>query len=207
MKLYDFPRSSASFRVRIAVNIKQLEYEKVPIDFRKDEQMSDEYRRINPSGLVPFTEFDSNTRLSQSIAILRYLDAIQPEPRLFPEDPAEDAAVMEMALIIACDIHPLNNLRVLKYLERELCADEASRSAWYANWVRAGFFGLEAFVQRKGAGPYCFGDVLTAADVCLVPQMVNARRFNVPLDDFPALVEIDSRLQMLPAFRDAAPPS
>ncbi|MEO9599512.1 maleylacetoacetate isomerase [Parasphingorhabdus sp.] len=205
MKLYDFPRSSASFRVRIALNLKGCQYETVKVDFATGDQMAPSYRQVNPSGLVPFVEFDDGVRLSQSMAIMKYLDRLYPSPRLLPENVADEAAVMEMAMTIACDIHPLNNLRVLKYLEQELGADEAARQAWYANWVRAGFSGLEALVAARSGGARCFGDELTAVDVCLVPQMFNARRFSVPLDDFSTLVEIDRVLQDIPAFRDAAP--
>lgn len=203
-KLYDFPRSSASYRVRIACNLKGISYEQVLINFRENAQRSEDYLQVNPSGLLPAFEADNGMILSQSLAILKYLDAMHPEPRLFPADPKDECAVWEMALIIACDIHPLNNLRILKYLELKLGADEKARNAWYAEWVRLGFEGLEARVQAFG-GPYCYGAQLTAADVCLVPQLFNARRFNAPLEDFPALVDIDARLQGIEAFVRAAP--
>ena len=203
-KLYDFPRSSASYRVRIACNLKGLDYERALVNFRENAQRSEAFLEVNPSGLLPAFEFDDGTVLSQSMAILKYLDALHPSPRLFPSAPLEESAVWEMSLIIACDIHPLNNLRVLKYLEHELGADEKAREDWYARWVRAGFEGLEARVSARG-GPYCFGADITAADVCLVPQMFNARRFNVGLEDFPTLTATDRRLQEIEAFRAAAP--
>ncbi|MEM8987704.1 MAG: maleylacetoacetate isomerase [Pseudomonadota bacterium] len=203
--LYDYPRSSAAYRVRIACNLKVLPYETVLIDFFKNDQRSEEFLNINPSGLAPVLAFDDGPVLSQSLAIMKYLDAIRPDAPLFPADPKDEAAVWEMALIVACDIHPLNNLRVLKYLKNDLGADEAARNAWYANWVRLGFEGLEARVKDRG-GPYCLGADLTAVDVCLVPQMFNARRFNVPLEAFPTLVDIDARLQAIEAFASAAPP-
>ncbi len=203
-KLYDFPRSSASYRIRIACNLKNVAYEKVLINFRENAQRSDAYLKVNPSGLLPSFEADDGTVLSQSMAILRYLDATCPEPALFPKDMEAECAVWEMALIIACDIHPLNNLRVLQYLENELGADQDARNAWYAEWVRLGFAGLEERVSARG-GTYCFGDSVTAVDVCLVPQMFNARRFDVPLSAFPKLVEVDERLRAIDAFAAAAP--
>lgn len=187
-KLYDFPRSSASYRVRIACALKGVDYEKVPVDFRADAQRSPDYLLIAPAGLVPAYEADDGTLLTQSLAIIRHLDTTHPQPKLFPDDPKGDCAALEMALAIACDIHPLNNLRVLKYLQGELGAGEGKRADWYAHWVRRGFKGLEARVKDHGGGPYCLGRLLTVADVCLVPQMANARRFDVPLDDFPTLV-------------------
>ncbi|MEM8988747.1 MAG: maleylacetoacetate isomerase [Pseudomonadota bacterium] len=203
-RLFDFPRSSASYRVRIACNLKAVAYDKVLVNFREHAQRSAEYLEVNPSGLVPAFESDDGTVLSQSLAILKFLDTVSATPRLFPADPKEESAVWEMALIIACDIHPLNNLRVLKYLENTLGADEAARDAWYANWVSLGFEGLEARAKARGAS-YCYGDAPTAVDVCLVPQMFNARRFNVTLDAFPTLVDIDARLQQMDAFAKAAP--
>ncbi|MDJ0921704.1 MAG: maleylacetoacetate isomerase [Henriciella sp.] len=205
MKLYNFPRSSASYRVRIACNLKGIEVEKVLVNFREDAQRSPDYLALNPSGLTPALVEEDGFALSQSIAILKYLDHLAPEPRLFPVDPRGEARVMEMVQVIASDIHPLNNLRVLKYLKNVLGVDEDAKNAWYAHWIALGFEGLEQQVRRAGGGPYCFGETLSAADLCLVPQMFNARRFEVPLEAYPKLVEIDARLQLIEAFAQAAP--
>lgn len=204
MELFDFPRSSASYRIRIACNLKGLDVCKVLVNFRENEQRSEDYLAVSPSGLVPTLKEEDGWTLSQSVAILDYLDHLAPKPRLFPTSPRARAEVMEMALIVACDIHPLNNLRILKYLENNLGADEDARNAWYAQWVQLGFEGLEAKAKAYG-GPYCYGDTLTAADLCLVPQMFNARRFNVDLSAFPTLADIDARLTAMDAFAKAAP--
>jgi len=205
MKLYEFPRSSASYRVRIALNLKALKPEIALVNFRTQEQRSPEYRAIAPSGLVPALVDDDGTAVSQSIAIIRYLDRKHPTPRLIPEAPAAEALVMEVALAIACDIHPLNNLRVLEYLGEQLGLDESARNAWYAHWVITGFVGLEARLQEC-AGDYCVGDNVSLADVCLVPQVFNARRYKVDISRFPTIIAIDERLRALEAFAAAAPP-
>lgn len=202
--IYDFPRSSASFRVRIACALKGVDYNKIPINFRENAQRSAEYLKIGPQGLVPTLVTEDGFTLSQSLAILMWLDTHYPKPRLVPEYEADALRAWEMALMIACDIHPLNNLRVLKYLERSLGADEDARNAWYSEWVGLGFEGLEARVSQYG-GQYCLGDQLTVADVCLVPQMMNARRFHCDLTRFPKLVEIDARLNLIAEFAAAAP--
>lgn len=201
--LYDFPRSSASYRVRIALALKALSYEKVAIDLRAGDQRSDGYKAVSTSGLVPALVTPQGETLTQSLAIMRYLDTVA-SPALFPADPIAQARVSAMALAIACDIHPLNNLRVLGYLQSELGVSDADKSAWYAHWVRVGLTGLEADVAHHG-GLYCYGDTITAADVCLVPQLANARRFGVAIDDFSRLIAIDSCLIQLPAFQAAAP--
>ena len=204
MKLYDFPRSSASYRVRIAANLKGIEFEPQLVDFGKDEQTSTRYLSVAASGLVPAIEFDGNV-LTQSIAIIRYLDCVCPDPLLVPDDPIVGSVVLEMALSVACDIHPINNLRVLKRLKNRFGASEdAIRHDWYAHWVRLGFLGLEARAAVCG-GRCCYGDTVTLADVCLVPQMFNARRFNVDLREFPTLTAIADRLEQEPAFAKAAP--
>lgn len=204
MKIYDFPRSSASYRVRIICNLKNIEAKKVLVDFSTNAQRSSEYLSIAPSGLVPSLVEDDGFKLSQSIAIARYLDRLYPLPRLIPEDAKGEAIVMEMSLAIACDIHPINNLRVLKYLENTLNVSSERRNSWYSEWVQLGFVALESRVQSIG-GTYCVGEEVTLADICLVPQMFNARRFNVDLDSFPRLTEIDSRLRSIPSFEEAAP--
>jgi len=201
--LYDFPRSSASYRVRIALALKGIVYEKRHVDLRAGDQRSEAYRAIAPAGLVPALVIPHGPVLTQSLAILRYLDAVA-EPRLFPAHPIAAARVEAMALTIACDVHPLNNLRVLGYLEREFGASAEACSAWYAHWVRAGLATLEAEVARHG-GRFCFGDAVTAADVSLVPQMANARRFEVEVGDCPHLFEIDARLREHLAFIAAEP--
>jgi maleylacetoacetate isomerase len=202
--LYDFPRSSASYRLRIALALKGIDYKTQPIDLRSGEQRGGAYLEVNPSGLVPTLVLPDGRRLGQSIALLRYLDSIT-APRLFPLDPVDDANVSAMVLTIACDIHPLNNLRVLGYIQSELGASDQAKDIWYRHWVGAGFATLEALVKGQG-GSHCYGDRLTAADVCLVPQMANARRFNVDLSAYPELVKRDAMLTSLAPFVAAAPP-
>lgn len=204
LKLYDFPRSSASYRVRIACNLKGVEYEKVLVNFRDDAQRSPEYLKLNPSGLLPFLDLGGGHGLSQSLAILRYLDRVHPEAPLFPKSAKDECVVWEMALMIACDVHPLNNLRVLNYLKHELGVNDNARNAWYSHWIQLGFEALEAKVCERGSR-FCYGDRVTAVDVCLVPQLYNARRFKVPLDDFPRLVAVDAHLNKQKAFSDARP--
>lgn len=204
LKLYDFPFSSASFRLRIACNLKGVDYNTELVNIREDAQNRAEYLAVNPTGLVPALRFADGFVLSQSLAVMQYLDAVSPEPRLFPEEPRQAALVWEFALTVACDTHPLNNLRVLKYLRSTLNADENQINAWYSTWVAAGLTGLETRAKATG-GPYCIGECISAADICLVPQMLNARRFRVDLDAFPTLVAIDKRLSRLPAFQCAFP--
>lgn len=203
MILYDYWRSSAAYRVRIALNLKGLEVEHRSVDLLGGEHRGSDYRAITPAGLVPALELDDGRVLNQSIAILRYLDTVA-QPRLFPPDPLDDATVTAMALGIACDIHPINNQRVLNYITETLGASKEQKFAWYAHWVQAGFAALEQDVARLGAG-CCFGDTPTAVDCCLVPQMYNARRFSVDLTAFPRLVAIDAALREIPAFAEAAP--
>lgn len=201
--LYDYFRSSAGYRVRIALNFKGIAYDRVPVNLAEGGQKSAEYRARNPQGLVPALETDG-LRLTQSLAIVDYLDAAFPDPPLLPADPADRTHVLAMSLAIACDIHPLNNLRVLKYLGDPLGVEEAARGAWYAHWVAEGFSALEA-MARPRAGRFLFGDGPSLADICLVPQVYNARRFDVPLGDFPLLVAVDAEANRHPAFADAHP--
>jgi maleylacetoacetate isomerase len=203
MKLYTYFRSSAAFRVRIALNLKGVEYEAVPIHLGRDEHRDDRYREVNPQGLVPAIE-DNGVVLSQSLAIIEYLDTRYPEPQLLPEDPVERAHVQSLAQLIACDTHPLNNLRVLKYLRAELGLDEPAVERWYRHWVAESFRGLEVELARS-SGPYCVGAEISLADVCLVPQVFNARRFGCDLAPYPRLLDIASRLEEHEAFRAAAP--
>jgi maleylacetoacetate isomerase len=201
--LYEAPRSSAAYRVRIALNLKGIDYESRPVDLLEGEQKQPDYRALNPQGLVPMLDIDGH-RLTQSLAIIVYLDQCFPDPPLVPRDPADGAHVRGMALAIACDIHPLNNLRVLKYLKHELGQEQESVDRWYAHWVREGFDALEA-IARPSAGTYLFGEEPTIADVCLVPQMFNARRFNVPVDDYPTLLRAEANANKLDAFAAAHP--
>jgi len=201
--LYDYWRSSACYRVRIALNLKGVEYEKRPVNLAESEQRSDEYRALNPEGLVPMLEIDGH-RLTQSMAILTYLDSRFPTPPLIPAMAPERAHVGEMAMIVACDIHPLNNLRILKYLKNELGHSQEEVDRWYVHWIREGLPALEAIAAPK-AGKFLFGEMPTAADVFLVPQLYNARRFNVPIDDFPTLLRAEENANKLGAFAAAHP--
>jgi maleylacetoacetate isomerase len=201
--LYDYFRSSAAYRVRIALNLKGVDYESRQIDLRDDQQRSDDYRMLNPQGLVPMLEIDGH-RLTQSLAIINYLDLRYPNQPLIPASAADRAHVVAMALTIACDIHPLNNLRVLRYLKNELGHSQDEVDAWYAHWIKEGLPALEALAAPR-AGKYLFGDGPTAADVCLVPQLYNARRFDVPLDAFPTLLRAEENANKLEAFAAAHP--
>src|SRR5690348_5171018 len=171
---YEYWRSSAAYRVRIALKLKGIDYESRPVDLREGAQNGADYRAVNPQGLVPMLEIDGH-RLTQSLAIITYLDLILPDPPLIPRDPVDGTHVRAMALTIACDIHPLNNLRVLKYLSSELGLPQEERDAWYIHWLREGLPALET-LAKAGAGRFLFGDEPTIADVCLVPQLFNARR-------------------------------
>jgi maleylacetoacetate isomerase len=205
MKLYTFFRSSAAFRVRIALNLKGLQYESLPKAFARNEHRAPEYLALNPQGLIPALATDGVV-LSQSLAIIEYLDERHPTPPLLPGDPIDRARVRSMAMAIACEIHPLNNLRVLNYLRDSLRQDDEGVGTWYRHWVGEGFSGLEAQAREFSAkGRYCFGDAVSIADVLLVPQMFNARRFKTDLTPFPTLVGISAHLEALPAFAAARP--
>jgi maleylacetoacetate isomerase len=201
IKLYHSAPSSASFRVRIALELKGLTYESALLDLRANQHLTEEYRRVNPLQAVPALVEGGETLL-QSLAIIEYLDETHPEPPLLPRDPLGRARVRAMALLVACDIHPLNNLRVLRYLKRELGADDAARDKWYAHWIHEGFAALE---QRLPEGPFCFGKAPTLADVCLVPQVVNAQRYKVDLAGYPKIRHIFDECMKLPAFARAHP--
>ena len=202
-RLFDYFRSSACYRVRIALNLKGVDYEAVPVNLVEGGQKGPEYRAVNPQGLIPALEMDGRL-LTQSLAIIEYLDSVRPEPALLPADAADRAHVRALALIVACDIHPLNNLRVLKYLAGPLGQPQEARDAWYRQWVGDGFAALEAMAAPR-AGRFLFGDSPTLADVCLVPQMFNAPRFEVPLDDYPTLIRVDSEAGRMQAFASAHP--
>ena len=200
--LYDYYRSSAAYRVRIALNLKGVEYEQRPVNLLESEQKSDEYRALNPLGLVPMLEIDG-LKLTQSLSIMVYLDQRFPEPLLMPRDPADGAHVRSMALTIACDIHPLNNLRVLKYLTK-LGIEQEQRDQWYGHWIREGLTALEAMAAPR-SGEFLFGDAPSVADACLVPQLYNARRNKVAIDDFPTLLRAEENANKLDAFAMAHP--
>ena len=201
--LHDYFRSSASYRVRIALNLKGVDYEQHAVDLRHDEQQSADYLALNPAGLVPMLEMDGE-RLTQSLAIFDFLDAAVKEPPFVPSDPPGRAHVLALALTVACDTHPLNNLRVLRYLKNELGQPQSAVDDWYRHWCAQGLGALEALAAPK-AGQYLYGDTLSMADICLVPQLYNARRLDTPLDDFPTLVRVDALLTQLPAFAAAHP--
>lgn len=204
MRLHSYWRSSAAYRVRIALHWKGLPFETVSTHLGKGEQRGEEFLAVNPQGLVPALE-DGAHILAQSLAIIEYLDETHPAPPLLPRDPVTRARVRSLALAIACDIHPLNNLRVLNYLKGPLAQPRPAVDAWYAHWVGEGFRGLERLARRHGDGAHLHGSSVTLADVCLVPQLYNARRFEVDLTPFPTLVAIGRALEALPAFAAARP--
>ena len=201
--LYDYFRSSACYRVRIALNLKGVAYRAVPVNLLEGAQRDEAYRARNPQGFVPLLEIDGRS-LSQSLAICDYLDATRPDPPLVPRDAADRSHVLALALAVACDIHPLNNLRVLKYLSGPLGQPQDVRDAWYRHWVAEGLAALEALAAPR-AGRFLFGEAPTLADLCLVPQMYNARRFEVPVEAYPTLVRADAEAQRHPAFAAAHP--
>ncbi|MGQ0708322.1 MAG: maleylacetoacetate isomerase [Rhodoferax sp.] len=209
MQLYTYFRSSAAYRVRIALHLKGLQWQSVPVHLLRDggEQHGSSYRAVNPSELVP-TLVDGDLSLGQSVAIMEYLEEAYPQPALLPQGAAQRAQVRAFVQTVACDIHPLNNLRVLQYLEHTLHLDEAQRTTWYRHWIGLGLGTLENLLSqahRAQRTPFCFGDTPTLADCCLVPQMANARRFHAPLDAYPTLLRIDAHCNGLPAFEAAAP--
>lgn len=203
--LHDYWRSSASYRVRIALNLKRVEYETAPINLLEGAQASAENRAVNPQGFVPTLLVDGEP-LVQSLAIIDWLDAIFPDPPLISKDAFARSVQLARALVIAADIHPLDNLRVLKRLESQFGADQAARDNWYRHWIVEGLTALEMVVGAgAGAGPFLGGDAPDISDVCLVPQLYNARRFNVPLDVYPNLIAAESAASALPAFQAAHP--
>lgn len=204
MKLWDAPRSSASYRVRIALHWKGIEFERIPVDLVAGAQREPAYRATHPQGLVPALA-DGEVVLQQSLAIVEYLDEIHPQPPLLPRDPVLRARVRAAAQLVACDIHPLNNLRVLRYLEDPLDLPEETRLAWYRHWIAEGLGALERMLGTRREGPYCFGESVSLADLCLVPQLFNARRFACPTEAYPTLRRIDAACQRLPAFQAAHP--
>lgn len=205
IRLYSYWRSSAAYRVRIALNLKGLDYETVAVSLQPgaSEHRQEAYRSRNPQMLVPFLE-DGDVRTAQSMTILEYLEEVYPETPLLPASPEDRAAVRSFCNSICCDVHPLNNLRVLVYLKETLGVSDEQRDAWYAHWIHEGFRAAEISAGNHG-GPFLFGTAVTLADVCLVPQMYNARRFKVALDDYPKLVAIDAHCRTLAVFEAAAP--
>ncbi len=201
--LYDYFRSSASYRVRIALNLKGLSYRSVPVALLDNAQQAPEYLEKNPQGLIPAL-LDGDQLITQSLAICEYLDEVYPAPALLPTDALECARVRALALSIACDIHPLNNLRVLRRLEQQFSADQASKDAWYRHWVDTGLRAFEQQIERT-RGQYCYGDTVTLADLALIPQVYNARRFQCDLSAYPNIVAIEQQCLALSAFAQATP--
>jgi maleylacetoacetate isomerase len=206
MKLFDYFRSSAAYRVRIALNLKGVAPERAFVHLAKGQQRDVDYLALNPQGLVPAIELDDGTVLTQSLAIIHWLDETYRDPPLLPDAPLARARARSIALAIACDIHPLNNTRVLNYLSHTLGVSDEQRSGWYKYWIDLGFEALELRLSREpGTGTFCQGDAPTLADVCLVPQVANARRFNIDLAPYPTIVRIDAACNEMPAFATAAP--
>jgi maleylpyruvate isomerase len=202
--LYSYFRSSAAYRVRIAFNLKGLGYDMIPIHLQREGGINrkPEYRAINPLMRVPALKLDTGEVLTQSLAIIEYLDETHPQPPLLPRDPVKRAQVRAQAQLIACDIHPLNNTSALRYLKNELAQDQPTIDNWYHYWIREGFTALEAMIAP---GPYAMGAEVTLADIAIVPQVANARRLKVPLDAFPKIVAVDAACAKLPAFDKARP--
>jgi maleylacetoacetate isomerase len=204
VKLYTYFRSSAAYRVRIALNLKGLQYDMIPVHLTRDggQQRKAEFQKLNPQMRVPALELSSGDVLTQSLAIIEYLDDCEPEPPFLPADALERAHVRALAQLVASDIHPLNNLISLQYLKRTLKQEQPEIDAWYHHWVVEGFIALE---QMLKPGPYSYGAHVTLADICLVPQVFNARRLKVPLDKFPKIVAVETACLKLPAFDKARP--
>ena len=204
MILYDYFRSSAAYRVRIALNLKGLQYDRRNVHLRKGEQRGAEYKSVNAQGLVPTLEI-GGVRLTQSLAIIEYLDEKYPEPPLVPHDSEDRAWVRAIAMTVACDIHPIDNTRVIAYLEQELHLDQAARDKWYAHWIREGFEAIEKQLQQRREGPFVLGTQPTLADICIVPQVANAGRVKLPMEPYPRISEVNANCLKLKAFADARP--
>ena len=205
MTLYDYFRSTAAYRVRITLNLKGLDYQQAPVNLLKGEDHGMDYRAVNPQGLVPALTVDKAV-LQQSLAICEYLDEVEPEPPLLPGDPLQRAQIRALAQMVACDIHPVNNLRILKYLTGELGVSEAQKLNWYRHWIDEGFRPIEQILEKTAPdGPFCFGERVTLADICLVPQIYNARRFELDLTPYPRIVAIEQHCLTLDAFERAKP--
>ncbi len=204
MELYGYFRSSTAYRIRIAINLKKLDCTHIPLSILGGEHKSDAYLKKNPQGFVPYLT-DGDVAMGQSMAMLEYLEETYPEPALLPTDAQGRARVRQLSGIIACDIHPVDNLRVLKYIVGEFGASEDQKTAWYHHWILEGFKAFEILLDSGPSGDFCHGDQVTFADICLVPQVYNAKRFNCPLDDFPNILRITDTCNKLAAFRDALP--
>ncbi len=207
MKLYTFFRSSASYRVRIALNLKGIRYEQAPIHLRRGggEQLQPAYKAINPQALVPALE-DDGRLLTQSLAIIEYLDEAYPAPPLLPKDSAHRALVRSMAMVIACEVHPIQNLRVLNYIKSTYNQSDEQVSRWAQHWIDLGLTALEQMIlARSTRDGFCFGDAPTLADICLVPQLGNARRYGCDLSRYPTILKIEKNCLAMAAFADAAP--
>jgi maleylacetoacetate isomerase len=205
MIVYDYFRSSASFRLRIALNLKGLSPERRTIHLAKGEQREPAYKAVNPQGFVPYM-IEDDFALAQSLSIIEYLDEVYPEPPLLPRDAKQRARVRQFAQMIACDIHPLNNTRVLSYLSEQLKLSDSDKTRWYCHWIAEGFDALETQLARRAVqSPFCVGDTPTLADICLIPQVANANRFSCALDRYPIVVDIYHRAMKLSAFNDAQP--
>lgn len=205
MKLYNYFRSSASFRVRIALELKGLAYEYQPVQLLKKENLADWYKAIAPTGLVPALVMDDGTVLEQSMATIEYLDEVHPEPPLMPRDALGRAKVRALAQLVACEIHPLNNTRVLRYLTHELKIEDAAKDTWYRHWVREGLEAFERELARLPESKYCYGETPTLADCLLVPQIFNAKRFNTNLDGLTRTMKVFDACMAHPAFQKAQP--
>ncbi|MCW0232617.1 MAG: maleylacetoacetate isomerase [Ferrovibrio sp.] len=206
MLLYGYFRSSAAYRVRIALNLKGLAYDQTFVHLAKLEQLSEAFAAINPQKLLPVLVTDDGILLTQSLAIIEYLEEIQPQPPLLPKDPLERARVRALALAVACEIHPLNNPRVLRYLTGRLGVSEEQKDTWYRHWVEEGLQAVETMLATSPqTGRFCHGDTPTLADLCLVPQVANGRRFKADLSRCPTVLRIDAECQSVKAFADAAP--
>jgi maleylacetoacetate isomerase len=202
MKLYSFFRSSASYRVRIALALKGLKYETASIKFSENAHRSDAFRKINPQKRLPALQLDDGSVLIQSLAIIEYLEETHPQPALLPKNPAERARVRAVAQIVSCDIHPLNNLGTRQVLTGMFGADDEKLGEWATYWIQEGFAAIDRLLEP---GPFAFGDTITLADLCIVPQMWNARRYNVPVGDYPRVLAVEASARQHPAFLAAAP--
>lgn len=205
LTLYDYFRSTAAYRVRITLNLKGLDYQQAQVNLLQGEEGGSEYRAVNPQGLVPALDVGGEV-LQQSLAICEYLDEVEPEPPLLPDDPLQRAQIRALAQMVACDIHPVNNLRILKYLTGKLGVSEAQKLSWYRHWIDEGFCPIEQMLsETASAGLFCFGNSITLADICLVPQVYNARRFELDLSPYPRIVQIEQQCLQLDAFERARP--
>ncbi|NLY64483.1 MAG: maleylacetoacetate isomerase [Alcaligenaceae bacterium] len=204
-KLYSFFNSSASYRVRIALALKGVKYETEGINIRVGEQNEPSFRELNPIALVPALSNIPEGSIGQSLAIIDYLDQKYPEPRLVPGDTAQRARVLEIAYGIACDIHPVNNMRILKYLSKDLGVTDEQKQAWYAHWIDTGLQSIEELLEKSGSGNFCVGDAPTLADCCLIPQLANAIRMNCDVSAYPRCMKVYEHCTAMPAFQAAAP--